>query len=148
MWIVNSDKSVRFMLARLQIDTFRSKPTVRALRKALEEMPDTSYGLYERILATVFAQPREAVDLARKILVWMLHALRPLTAAELRHALAIENGDTEIDPEALPDEEAMLSSCNGMITADSRTRELRFVRKYPVIFTHCLPMSTDLIEPS
>src|SRR4051812_24021010 len=50
-----------------------------------------------------------------------------MTVMELRHALAVELGDTDMDEEALPDGEDLGSVCAGLVTIDRDSNVIRFV---------------------
>lgn len=57
------------------------------------------------------SQDKEDVDLAEGVLSWISYTLRPLTVAEIRHALAVNIRDADIDEGALPDEDLLVSVC-------------------------------------
>ena len=57
-------------------------------------------------------------QLAKKVLSWITCAKRPLTTSELRHALAVKPGDSELDEDNLRDIEHMVSVCAGLVTVD------------------------------
>ena len=63
-------------------------------------------------------QSEEDVRLAKNILVWVCHAVNPLTMDEMRHALAMSDleGEKQIDDEDLPDSEILVSVCAGYVT--------------------------------
>ena len=65
--------------------------------------------------------------LAKQVLFWITCARRPLTALELRHALAVEVGDPELDEENLVEIEEMVSACAGLVTFDGKRDIVRFI---------------------
>ena len=95
----------------------------------MEDVHDSIAQIYKDSLDTVLAQPEDIASLALGVLLWVTFTYRPLTLAELQHALAVESGDTDIDLEALPDEDVLVSSCETFIAYDRNTNEVRFVRK-------------------
>lgn len=116
------------------------KPTVHAIRRALRGLPDGSqctdspeaaaqaYDLayadvMERIECAVAAKKSFAVD----VLTWVVYSRRPLTSSELRHALAIEPGDTVLEPEKLPEIDDILSACVGLVSFDKESDVVRLV---------------------
>jgi len=116
------------------------KPTVYAIRRALRGLPDGSQGtnsseaavqaydlayadVMERIECAVAAKKSFAVD----VLTWVVYSRRPLTSSELRHALAIEPGDTALDPEKLPEIDDILSACAGLVSFDKESDAVRLV---------------------
>lgn len=59
--------------------------------------------------------------LARRVLLWITCAKRPLTTQELRHALAVEISEPEIDDENLTEVADMVSVCAGLVTIDQES---------------------------
>ncbi len=87
------------------------------------------------MLGLVYGQTMERINgqlddhrhLARLVLSWITHAVRPLTNLELQHALAIEPGDEEFDQDNLPEVEDMVSVCAGLITVEDQSGIIRLV---------------------
>ena len=52
---------------------------------------------------------------------------RPLRMLELQYAVSIEPGDKDLDEEALPDEDYLLSVCAGLVTVDVQSSVIRLV---------------------
>ena len=50
-----------------------------------------------------------------------------MTIKELRCALAVEPGDTDLDEESLPNREYLLSVCGGLVMISGRTETVRFI---------------------
>jgi hypothetical protein len=66
-------------------------------------------------------------EIANDVLSWITCAKRPLTTSELRHALAVEIGESELDEENLPEIEDMVSVCAGLVTVDEESDVIRLV---------------------
>ena len=75
----------------------------------------------------IWSQDPEEVELAEQVLSWISCAKRPLTVTELQYALAINPESTEIDEEAITDEEFLLSVCAGLVTIDQEGNIIRLV---------------------
>src|SRR5690606_14836159 len=60
-------------------------------------------------------------------LSWIVHARRRLSTEELQHALAVEEGESEIDEDAIPDKEDILSVCAGLVVVDEESNTIRLV---------------------
>jgi hypothetical protein len=90
-----------FRWVQCQLDQISPLRTVRAIRKALDDLPDGLDDTYERILLGV---PRHHIDVVHKIFQWLSISTSPLTLLELHDAIAI---DPELD---FLDEESQLSS--------------------------------------
>ncbi|KAJ6496284.1 ankyrin repeat-containing domain protein [Mycena sanguinolenta] len=104
-----------FLLAKLHIDSLVTKHTVKAIREALKTMPGDLDGTYAEVVARINDQTPDDKTLAWLILSWMTHAKRPLRPAELKEALAVESGATELDPENFLDMDSILSVCAGLV---------------------------------
>ena len=59
--------------------------------------------------------------------MWATYARRPLSVAEVQHALAIFPGDTTLDSEGLPDEPTLTNHCAGLVTIDEESKTVRLV---------------------
>ena len=70
---------------------------------------------------------RPKVDLANKILAWVIFARRPITIEELRCALAVELGDSDLNEEGLLDRGYLLSVCGGLVMTNGDTEIVRFI---------------------
>ena len=62
-----------------------------------------------------------------QVLSWIICAKRPLTTFELRHALAVEVGETKLNEHNLPEIEDMVSVCAGLVTVDEESDIIRLV---------------------
>jgi ankyrin repeat protein len=72
-------------------------------------------------------QVRPSRECALNVLSWITCAKRPLTTAELQHALAVEIGEPELDEDNLPEIEDMISVCAGLVTVDEESKIIRLV---------------------
>lgn len=116
-----------FLLVRLHMDALEHKPTAKAVLTALHELPVSLSASYEGALERTEHQKGDDSSLARRVLYWTTYAQRPLGVLELRHALAVEDGETEFDEGNLVDEDILLSACCGLVTIDGVTRQIRLV---------------------
>ena len=72
-------------------------------------------------------QDEDDAQLAKRALSWISYALRPLTVKEIQPAIAVEPNEKELDEEALPDEELLISVCAGIVTIDHESNIMRLV---------------------
>jgi len=119
----------RFLLVSLNIDAILAEVTIRQRRKKLEEMTQGN-GLSEAYTATltrIKAQKGHKSVLGFKALMWVLHSERPLRTKELCHALGVEIGSADLDPEGVPALRIVLASCLGLITIEVSSLTVRLV---------------------
>ena len=104
-----------------------SKHTVKKIREALESLPQGLDDTYNDAIERIASQNPEDYALALHVFGWITHARRPLTLAQLQHAIAVEHGMTELDQEDLPDQETLVALCAGLIRFDQRSNCARLV---------------------
>ena len=119
--------SVRFLMAQLHLGSLATKTNKRAVRLALQRLPEKLDDVYADAITRISIQDEEEVQLAKRTLMWISCAKRPLSIIELQHALAIEPGDKEIDPESIPDEDSIVEVCTGLVAIDRESRTIRLV---------------------
>ncbi|KAK1477880.1 hypothetical protein CABS01_03182 [Colletotrichum abscissum] len=116
-----------FLLARLLIDAWSNKLSPKELKKALKVFGETSEkaniysAVYDEAMNRIRSQPSEHVELALNVLSWTTGAKRPLKIKELQHALAVEEGEMEIDQDNIVPVETMISVCAGLVTVSERS---------------------------
>ncbi|OQV04600.1 Ankyrin repeat-containing protein [Cladophialophora immunda] len=120
-----------FLLAKLHCDTLAAKTKPKDVLKALNTFAQGGDALnraYQDTIQRIQCQPEEHKALAKKVLVCVTHSARPLTLDEIRHALAVDQETTELDPEYdLDNPDDVISSCAGLVTIDSESRIIRLV---------------------
>ena len=82
---------------------------------------------YTATLTRLKAQKGYKSTLGLKILMWVLYSERPLKAEELRHALGVEQGSTDIDHENIPALRTLLASSLGLVTVEASSSTMRLV---------------------
>ena len=83
--------------------------------------------MYGATLERIKAQDEEKAKLAVTALTWICHSERPLQVDELCHALAVEIGATDFDPENFPSIGTLLDCCQGLITVDVEASTVRLI---------------------
>ncbi|PVH90366.1 hypothetical protein DM02DRAFT_500703, partial [Periconia macrospinosa] len=119
-----------FLLAQLHLDSLVGKRSPKAVRAALKGLPTgfKAYDhAYEEAMKRIEGQVANAEELAKQVLSWITCAKRLLNIAELRHALAVEIGEPDLDEENLPEVEDMVSVCAGLVTVDEESHIIRLV---------------------
>ena len=82
---------------------------------------------YDLTLERINAQDEEKAKLAMAALTWVCHSERPLQVNELCHALAVEIGATDFDPDNVPAIGTVLDCCQGLITVDAEASTVRLI---------------------
>ena len=113
-----ADLYCRFLAAKLHVDLLTSKTSVKALKKAMENLPATLDDLYDDAIQRIQSQSQDDRELANKALRWVAYTYRPLKVKVLLEALAIEPGETDLDLEAIPHMGLILDVCAGLLIFD------------------------------
>ncbi|OBT65133.1 hypothetical protein VE03_04735 [Pseudogymnoascus sp. 23342-1-I1] len=119
-----------FLLARLHVDSLLDKTTkskVRSMLKRLSSGEEALNKAYDNAIKRIEAQPEGCSELAKRVLTWISYAERPLTIEELRHALAVNPGDNDLDRDYFEDMEDIVSFCAGLVTVDDKSNIVRLV---------------------
>ena len=69
-------------------------------------------------MGRITSQHADDIKVAHDVLSWIVYANRPLHIEEVQHAPAIEPELTDIDDEALIDEDLLISVCMGFVIVD------------------------------
>ncbi|RYP51792.1 hypothetical protein DL768_002939 [Monosporascus sp. mg162] len=105
-----------FLLAELHMNTLISLPTKGDIKDALEHITKGINGLdetYKLAMERIEDHGRGNRDLAKQILAWIVHARKPLSTLELRHALAVRPHLTNLDKDYLPSVNLLRPLCVG-----------------------------------
>lgn len=95
------------------MDHLETLRTGRDIRKALHEMPTTLNDIYVRILQSIATSDRA---FARKALMWLCFAIRPLNLLELGEAAVLHEDDRDLDSDCrLGNDESILQICQGLV---------------------------------
>ena len=116
-----ADVELRFLLARLHLDSLVAKTTLRKVKAALSSLPEELDRTYDQVLQRIHAQGTDHAALALKVLGWMRYAARPLSTRELQHAVAVEPDDAQFDEDGIPDISLVLAVCAGIVTVRGKS---------------------------
>lgn len=95
-------------------------PTTEHILAALCNIPNTPEELYAEAMTRIQSQSPQDVEVAMRLLGWVVFALRPLDFRELQHALAVSEDDVSLESEELLNEEFLLSLTAGLLSVDSK----------------------------
>jgi len=111
------------------MDAVLAGGTKRQRRKTLLEMTN-GFGLddaYKATLDRIREQGRDRERLAMGVLMWVSCSERPLKAGELRQALGVEVGTTDLDVDNVPAIQTLIGSTLGLVTIDEPASTVRLV---------------------
>ncbi len=117
-------------MAALQIESLKDSTTVNELREAAKSFSSDVDNIYSFTWKRIEAQSEKRVSLAKRAIIWLTYAFRPLRIIELRHALAIRPSTATFDDDDVATEETIVSVCCGLIVIDGESQTVRLVRKY------------------
>ncbi|KAJ6028685.1 hypothetical protein N7540_004261, partial [Penicillium herquei] len=128
-----------FLLAQIYLNSLDDKTTQKEIRNELEKLQVHSqesdqgernqvlFQAYDQAMERISQQRTGFVNLAKRTLSWVTYAKRPLTTLELRHAFAVEVGESDLDLDNLPDIELIVSVCAGLVTVNEESDDIRLV---------------------
>ncbi|KAH0553143.1 hypothetical protein GP486_006671, partial [Trichoglossum hirsutum] len=119
-----------FLAAQLHVESLAKKQNLRAVRKALNELPEKLDSIYHEAMERIRQQSTEDSTLASRVLSWIVYAVRPLQLTEIQHAVAvndIEPGDRSISKDSLISQSIIINACAGMIKVDEESNIIRLI---------------------
>jgi ankyrin repeat protein len=130
-WNIFLNNSLRFLLARLHLDSLEDKISVMQVEDAMEKLPKGEYAYREAydeaMEKRVKGQKPTFADLALRTLSWITFSKRPLTTSELQHALAVTDGASVLNLRNLTPIDLITSVCAGLVTVDEGSNIIRLV---------------------
>lgn len=106
-------------MLRFQLNYVCQWLTGAGIRKALQYLPPALDSAYENVLFRIQLGGPEIEKLAFKVLGWIYHANRPLTAIELLKALSIDESSPETDDDELVPLDVVVECCMGLVVQNS-----------------------------
>lgn len=132
-----------FLLSQLHLNELKAQCSLRKFKQAMAHLrPDLGQSITEAI-NRIKQQSSTTRELGLRTVGWTCIARRPLRDVELQHALAIELGDTALDPDGLTSVDLLLRSCAGLVVVESASRTMRPVNRFVLDSLH--RASNDLL---
>ncbi|KAF8245541.1 hypothetical protein K440DRAFT_587008, partial [Wilcoxina mikolae CBS 423.85] len=116
-----------FLLVNFQVDHILRQPTPKKQRQALLGIPKDLNATYDLAMEKIYRLDDTQKQLALDVLIWIVNATRPLRFPELQLAVAIEDGDFEVDEEALADPDTIIDLCASLVVLEKETQGVRLV---------------------
>lgn len=110
-----------FLLARFHMDSVMEMASPNGILTTIETLPkrEAAYQeIYAKTIQRISGQSEEYQFIARRVLEWVVCALRPLTIMELREALSVKLGASQLDEGDFYSTEIMVEACKGLVTID------------------------------
>lgn len=114
-------------MAELNMNSLAIQDNVRDIRRAIQDLPRELDEIYDKAMDRIGSQDAQKSKRGRQVLSWIIYAVRPVTVSEIQHALAVEPEDTDLDEDALPDRDVLVSACAGLVTVDKESDIIRLV---------------------
>jgi ankyrin repeat protein len=116
---------IRFLFAKLQLDILLKCLTEHDVSATLTDLPEDLDETWVRLLLDIdTTQPRINRDRIRRILQWLVAAIRPLKVDEIREAIAVEEGQMRRNQRAEIDSDTLVGLCGPLIRMNKETNEL------------------------
>ena len=109
------------------MNSLSSKMSVKALKKAIDDLPKTLNQLYDDAFQRIDNQNEDDREIANKALRWVAYAYQPLTVQILEEILAVDSESQDFDCEAIPLLGLVLDVCAGLLIIDEQTQHVRLV---------------------
>jgi hypothetical protein len=103
---------------------------VRDIRCTLDGLPKGIRQLdkaYDQTIAQIKSQGDGDVCLAQRVFGWITNARRPLSAAELQAAPAVEVSNTEFDKENIVRMDELLAVCAGLVFVEQVSSKIHLI---------------------
>ncbi|TFK19418.1 hypothetical protein FA15DRAFT_760033 [Coprinopsis marcescibilis] len=114
--MISSKSSGMFLLANLHLGMLKGCTNESQVRKALEGLPRGMDGMYDKTMDRIKALPEHEADLAKRVLIWVTYAQKPLTPEELVLAVSVcpdtFRFDDKMEPAGI---DSILSLCCGLV---------------------------------
>lgn len=95
----------------------------------LHNFPTGIDALYYETVKRIMRISGDEANLALRVLVWIVYAKRPLSIAELRHAVAVCPDTYRFDPDRSVMDEYITAACCGLISIENENSEVRLIRE-------------------
>lgn len=109
---------IRFLWVEFQLKNIFSQTSAGHMEKCLASLPEDMDQTYERIVDLINQKPKPQRELARRALMWISYAQRPLRLEELLFAVAMET-NAKSDEELrsmVPTMKTLVDVCTPLIT--------------------------------
>jgi ankyrin repeat protein len=112
------DNGGMFLLAKFNMDTLDSKLNIKQVMRALQSLPKELDGTYTDAMTRITELPASTKESVLDFLRWVVFAEQPLHERAIEHALAVEQGDDDIDEDSIIRARILANKCAGLVQFD------------------------------
>ncbi|KAL3478902.1 ankyrin repeat-containing domain protein [Aspergillus californicus] len=112
------DNGGMFLLAKFNMDTLESQMNIKQVLAALKVLPQELDGTYTDAMLRITQLHPMARESVMYFLRWVVFAEQPLHEREIEHALAVADGDTDIDNDNITSARRLANKCAGLVQFD------------------------------
>ncbi|KAH9484697.1 hypothetical protein JR316_0001596 [Psilocybe cubensis] len=116
-----------FLLATLKSQSLQGYTTMTSLSNSLDGLPDDVQSMYLSLMGRINSQKGEYPSFAKRAITWIMYARRPLTIAELEHALAMREEGSTFNDRDIPAQDTLITSSCGLIEIQPISQTVRLV---------------------
>ena len=112
------------------MDSLKDKRTRNELKRAIQQLPTGTDALaetYNSAFLRISGQKENDRHWAQRLLSFVVHATCPLKSNQLRHALATEEGSSQIDEDNCPILDEIISLCAGLAVHNQESDTIQLV---------------------
>ncbi|KAL4931449.1 ankyrin repeat-containing domain protein [Aspergillus undulatus] len=107
-----------FLLAKFNMDTLDAKLNVKQVRAALNSLPQELDGTYEDAMLRITELAPSTRASVMQFLLWVVFAEQPLHEQAIEHALAVKEGNADIDADDIIRARILANKCAGLVQFD------------------------------
>ncbi|KAH6879584.1 hypothetical protein BKA70DRAFT_207428 [Coprinopsis sp. MPI-PUGE-AT-0042] len=124
---VKAKASGMFLHASLQLTALRECMSVYEVEQTLAAFPTDIGDMYLQTWQRILDQRPNKVTLAKKVLLWVLHAASSLTTETLEQVIATCPDTYQYHSNRLVPVDTLVGLCRGLVTVEKKTRLVRLV---------------------
>jgi hypothetical protein len=127
-------KIYRFLQAKCHIRLISSRKNIKAIREALDCLPDALNETYEGVLLAIKKRHPDDLNLLQNTLRWLCQSNYCLPLDEFPAIIAVDKKDTQVDLEAIAfDSEDLCKMLSCLILIDRRVKPAELALAHPTI---------------
>ncbi|KAH9476441.1 hypothetical protein JR316_0012016 [Psilocybe cubensis] len=135
-----------FLLAALRSQSLQGYTTMTSLSNSLDGLSDDIQSMYYSLMDRIDAQKGDYPSFVKRAMTWIVHAPRPLTIAELEHALAIQEGSHSFNERNIPAQDMLTHHPVGLLKSSQEVELWSFSLSYAAFDALVKSQDAPLLE--